>query len=200
MTRLRLIVSLSCILVLLGLVAYSLVRPSARPGPMPAADVQVGGPFQLVDQDGSRVDQTLLKGKWTAVFFGFTYCPDVCPTTLQTLGAASNLLGARAKDLQIVFVSVDPGRDSPKALKAYLASPGFPKGVIGLTGTPQQVADTAKAYRVYFAKEGEGEAYLVNHTSLIYLMNPEGRFARVLAYGLTPDETTNQIRQAMAEH
>ncbi len=200
MTRLRLIVSLSCILVLLGLVAYSLVRPSARPGLMPAADVQVGGPFQLVDQDGSRVDQTLLKGKWTAVFFGFTYCPDVCPTTLQTLGAASNLLGARAKDLQIVFVSVDPGRDSPKALKAYLASPGFPKGVIGLTGTPQQVADTAKAYRVYFAKEGEGEAYLVNHTSLIYLMNPEGRFARVLAYGLTPDETTNQIRQAMAEH
>ncbi len=200
MTRLRLIVSLSCILVLLGLVAYSLVRPSPRPGPMPAADVQVGGPFQLVDQDGSRVDQTLLKGKWTAVFFGFTYCPDVCPTTLQTLGAASNLLGARAKDLQIVFVSVDPGRDSPKALKAYLASPGFPKGVIGLTGTPQQVADTAKAYRVYFAKEGEGEAYLVNHTSLIYLMNPEGRFARVLAYGLTPDETTNQIRQAMAEH
>ena len=200
MTRLRLIVSLSCILVLLGLVAYSLVRPSARPGLMPAADVQVGGPFQLVDQDGRRVDQTLLKGKWTAVFFGFTYCPDVCPTTLQTLGAASNLLGARAKDLQIVFVSVDPGRDSPKALKAYLASPGFPKGVIGLTGTPQQVADTAKAYRVYFAKEGEGEAYLVNHTSLIYLMNPEGRFARVLAYGLTPDETTNQIRQAMAEH
>ena len=200
MTRLRLIVSLSCILVLLGLVAYSLVRPSARPGLMPAADVQVGGPFQLVDQDGRRVDQTLLKGKWTAVFFGFTYCPDVCPTTLQTLGAASNLLGARAKDLQIVFVSVDPGRDSPKALKAYLASPGFPKGVIGLTGTPQQVADTAKAYRVYFAKEGGGEAYLVNHTSLIYLMNPEGRFARVLAYGLTPDETTNQIRQAMAEH
>jgi len=200
LTRLRLIVSLSCILVLLGLVGFSLVRQQARSGPNPAADIQIGGPFQLVDQDGRRVDQGLLKGKWTAVFFGFTYCPDVCPTTLQTLGAAASVLGASAKDLQIVFVSVDPGRDSPKALKAYLASPGFPKGVIGLTGTPQQVADVAKAYRVYFAKEGEGEAYLVNHTSLIYMMNPEGKFARVLAYGLTPDETASQIRQAMAEH
>ena len=200
MTRLRLIVSLSCILVLLGLVGYTLVRQQARPGPAPAADIQIGGPFQLVDQDGRRVDQAMLKGKWTAVFFGFTYCPDVCPTTLQTLGAAAKVLGASAKNLQIVFVSVDPGRDSPKALKAYLASPGFPKGVMGLTGTPQQIADTAKAYRVYFAKEGEGETYLVNHTSLIYLMNPEGKFAKVLAYGLTPDETANQIRLAMAEH
>ena len=200
MTRLRLIVSLSCILVLLGLVGYTLVRQQARPGPAPAADIQIGGPFQLVDQDGRRVDQAMLKGKWTAVFFGFTYCPDVCPTTLQTLGAAAKVLGASAKNLQIVFVSVDPGRDSPKALKAYLASPGFPKGVMGLTGTPQQIADTAKAYRVYFAKEGEGETYLVNHTSLIYLMNPEGKFAKVLAYGLTPDETANQIRLAMAEY
>ena len=200
MTRFRLILSLGCVLVLLGLAAYTVVRQQARPGPAPAADIQIGGPFQLVDQDGQRVDQALLKGKWTAVFFGFTYCPDVCPTTLQTLGAASSLLGASAKDLQIVFVSVDPVRDSPKALKAYLASPGFPKGVIGLTGTQQQVADVAKAYRVYFAKEGEGETYLVNHTSLIYLMNPKGKFARVLAYGLTPDETANQIRLAMAEH
>jgi len=200
LTRLRLIVSLSCILVLLGLVGYTLVRQQARPGPAPAADIQIGGPFQLVDQDGRRVDQAMLKGKWTAVFFGFTYCPDVCPTTLQTLGAAAKVLGASAKNLQIVFVSVDPGRDSPKALKAYLASPGFPKGVMGLTGTPQQIADTAKAYRVYFAKEGEGETYLVNHTSLIYLMNPEGKFAKVLAYGLTPDETANQIRLAMAEY
>jgi protein SCO1/2 len=194
------ILSLGCVLLLLGLVAYSLMQPSMQRAPAPAADVQIGGPFQLVDQDGRRVDQGLLKGKWTAVFFGFTYCPDVCPTTLQTLGAATGLLGASAKDLQIVFVSVDPGRDSPKALKAYLASPGFPKGVMGLTGTPQQIADIAKAYRVYFAKEGEGETYLVNHTSLIYLMNPEGKFARVLAYGLTPDETANQIRLAMAEH
>jgi len=200
LTRLRMILSLGCVLLLLGLVAYSLMQPSMQRAPAPAADVQIGGPFQLVDQDGRRVDQGLLKGKWTAVFFGFTYCPDVCPTTLQTLGAATGLLGASAKDLQIVFVSVDPGRDSPKALKAYLASPGFPKGVMGLTGTPQQIADIAKAYRVYFAKEGEGETYLVNHTSLIYLMNPEGKFARVLAYGLTPDETANQIRLAMAEH
>ena len=197
MTRLRLIVSLSCILVLLGLVAYSLVRPSARPGPMPAADVQVGGPFQLVDQDGRRVDQTLLKGKWTAVFFGFTYCPDVCPTTLQTLGAAVDQLGPKGKDLQIIFISVDPERDTAPKLKAYLASPGFPEGIIGLTGTPDQVKAAAKAYRAYFEKDGTGDAYLVNHTSLIYLMNPKGEFSRVLAYGLSPDENARQILDAM---
>lgn len=199
MTKIRIVVSLICVLILLGLIGYRLVAPPSPPVQAQTSTVQLGGPFKLVNQDGKAVDQSLLKGKWTAVFFGFTYCPDVCPTTLQTLGAAVQGLGADANKLQIVFISVDPGRDTPKALKAYLASPGFPKNVIGLTGTPDQIAAVAKAYRVYYAKEGEGETYLVNHTSLIYLMNPKGEFARVLAYGLSPDENLNQIRQAMAQ-
>ncbi len=86
----------------------------------------VGGPFQLVNQDGLPVDQTLLNGKWSLVFFGFTYCPDYCPTTLQMLEATKQALGDRADEVQIVFISVDPERDTPQAMKDYLSSDGFP--------------------------------------------------------------------------
>ena len=147
LTKFRIGVSLICVLALLGLVGYRLIAPPPPQVQTQTTTVALGGPFRLVDQDGKSVDQSLLKGKWTAVFFGFTYCPDVCPTTLQTLGAAAQGLGADANKLQIVFISVDPGRDTPKALKAYLASPGFPKNVIGLTGTPDQVAAVAKVTR-----------------------------------------------------
>jgi protein SCO1/2 len=158
----------------------------------------IGGPFQLVDQEGRPRDQTLLAGKWSAVFFGYTYCPDVCPTTLQALALAEQKLGGKARDLQVVFVSVDPERDTPAQVKAYLAAPAFPKGTIGLTGSPGQVAGAAKAYRVYYAKSGTGEGYLMNHSSIIYLMNPEGAFDRVVTESQTPEEIASQIADAMA--
>ncbi|WP_374659942.1 SCO family protein [Phenylobacterium sp.] len=157
----------------------------------------VGGPFQLVDQDGKPVDEKILKGKWTAVFFGFTYCPDVCPTTMQALGAAQAQLGPKADKLQVVFISVDPERDTPAQLKSYLSNEVFPKGTIGLTGTPEQVAAAAKAYRVYYKKNGEGDAYLVDHSTAAYLMNPKGQFDRVLPYGIGPEEIARQISDAM---
>lgn len=157
----------------------------------------VGGPFQLVDQDGKPVDEKILKGKWTAVFFGFTYCPDVCPTTMQALGAAQAQLGPKADKLQVVFISVDPERDTPAQLKSYLSNEVFPKGTIGLTGAPEQVAAAAKAYRVYYKKNGEGDAYLVDHSTAAYLMNPKGQFDRVLPYGIGPEEIARQISDAM---
>jgi protein SCO1/2 len=157
----------------------------------------VGGPFQLVDQDGKPVDEKILKGKWTAVFFGFTYCPDVCPTTMQALGAAQAQLGPKADKLQVVFISVDPERDTPAQLKSYLSNEVFPKGTIGLTGTPEQVAAAAKAYRVYYKKNGEGDAYLVDHSTAAYLMNPKGQFDRVLPFGIGPEELARQISDAM---
>lgn len=199
MRQFRLAVILCCIAAAIGLGILVYVKGPAPKARATAAEgaLQIGGDFKLVDQDAKSVDQRLLKGKWSAVFFGFTYCPDVCPTTLQTLGAAVDQLGPKGKDLQIIFISVDPERDTAPKLKAYLASPGFPKGIIGLTGTPDQVKGVAKAYRAYFEKEGTGETYLVNHTSLIYLMNPEGQFSRVLAYGLSPDESARQILDAM---
>jgi protein SCO1/2 len=158
----------------------------------------IGGPFQMVDQNGRPADQEILKGKWSAVFFGFTYCPDVCPATLQALSAAVPLLSpAEAKKLQIVFVSIDPGRDRPDQIKLYLDSQRLPPGTIGLTGTPAQVEATARAYRVVHEKVGDGPDYTMNHSTAVYLMDPQGRFDSVLAFGLTPPQMADLIKGAM---
>jgi protein SCO1/2 len=158
----------------------------------------VGGEFQLTNQDGQPVDQTMLDGKWSLVFFGFTYCPEFCPTTLAELAAVQQRLGDKAENLQIVFVSVDPERDTPQQMKDYLSSEGFPKGTIGLTGTPEQVAQAARAYRAYYEKVGEGEGYTMNHSLTVYLMGPDGEFRTAVAYGLGPDKSTKIIEDAMA--
>lgn len=158
----------------------------------------VGGDFQLTDQDGRAVDQTMLDGKWSLVFFGFTYCPEFCPTTLAELAAVQQRLGDKAENLQIVFISVDPERDTPQQMKDYLSSDGFPQGTIGLTGTPEQTAQAARAYRAYYEKVGEGEGYTMNHSLTVYLMGPDGEFRTAVAYGLGPDKSTKIIEDAMA--
>jgi protein SCO1/2 len=165
-------------------------------GPQPRT-AAVGGPFQLVDTTGRTVDQDVLKGKWSVVFFGFTHCPDICPTTLFELGQVEPLLGGAARDFQTVFVSVDPGRDTPAQMRAYVANDAFPKRLVGLTGSPAQVDVAAKAYRVYYQKQGEGDDYAVNHAAYSYLMNPKGGFVCVLPYELTPEQTAVKIRTAM---
>ena len=157
----------------------------------------VGGPFTLTNQEGLAVDQTILNGKWTLVFFGFTYGPDYCPTTLGVLNAVQERMGDKAKDLQIVFISIDPERDTPKLLKDYLSSDGFPTGVIGLTGTPEQTAQVAKEYRAFYQKVGEGEGYTMNHSLTVYLMGPDGQFRSAVAHDLGPDKTAKLIERVM---
>ena len=159
----------------------------------------VGGPFQLVDQSGRTVDQQVLKGKWSAVFFGFTYCPDACPTTLFALGQAEKLLGAKARNFQTVFISVDPGRDTPKQVAAYLDNDAFPRSVVGLTGSEDQVRQAAKAYHVFYQKDGGPEDYTVNHSTITYLMNPRGEFTCVIRYGATPEEIAKHVEAAMKQ-
>ena len=158
----------------------------------------IGGPFQLVDQNGRAVDQSILNGKWSLVFFGFTYCPDYCPTTLGVLEAVQQQLGDQARDVQIVFVSIDPERDTPRALKDYLSSDGFPDGVIGLTGTPEQVKAAADAYRASYSRVEQGETYTMQHSLTIYLMGPDGRFRAALAHDLGPQRSVEVIKRAMA--
>lgn len=157
----------------------------------------VGGPFQLTDQDGKPRDQTLLEGKWSAVFFGYTYCPDICPTTLTALGQAQKDMGTKGRDLQTVFITVDPERDTAAQLKTYLSSPVFPRPITGLTGTAEQVAKAAAVYRAPYSKEGDGPGYLMNHPAMIYLMDPQGRFNRIIPDGLPPAELARQIKDAM---
>ena len=187
---------------LLGAGAYAWQARQAAREPAVASNTggaSIGGPFQLVDQTGAPVDESVLKGKWTAVFFGFTYCPDVCPATLQTLQAATERLGPAADDVQVLFISVDPERDTPEALRDYTASFEFPGGMKALTGTPEQVRDAAKAWKAYYRKRGEGADYTVDHFTSIYLMDPQGRFSRLVPHGLTPQQVAGEIKAAMAQ-
>lgn len=193
--RLRVLIAVLAIALSL-LVGLAVRKGSVGSG---SPEVAIGGPFQLVDTSGRNVDQDVLKGKWSAVFFGFTHCPDICPTTLFEMAQVEPLLGDRAKDLQTVLISIDPGRDTVAQMKAYIANDAFPKRLIGLTGSTAQVDAVAKAYRIYYQKVGDGVDYQVNHAAYSYLMNPKGRFVCVLAYELTPDQTAAKIRAAMQQ-
>jgi protein SCO1/2 len=197
--RRRTLGSLASALALLGF-PLALGACDNGPGaatPSAASAKAPGGPFTLVNQDGQPVDQRVLNGKWSIVFFGYTFCPDFCPTTLTTLGKAMDELGPEAKKAQVVFITVDPARDTPQALKTYLSSRVFPKNIIGLTGSDAQIATVAKGYGVYYQKEGTGSTYTMDHSTALYVMDPQGRFRGVIADGLTPDQDAAQIRQAM---
>jgi protein SCO1 len=148
----------------------------------------IGGKFSLVDQNGKPFTDADLKGKWHLVFFGYTHCPDICPTALNDLSLALDQLGAKENDFGIVFISVDPDRDTPAVIKSYVESFGGP--IEGLTGTPDQVAEVAKDYKVYYAKHPTaGGGYDMDHSALIYIMDPEGRFTATF----TPDDTADAI-------
>lgn len=194
----------ACVVIAACLAIVTMVVVTGRERAAPPAQTtstgqpRVGGDFQLVNQDGQPVDQTILNGKWSLVFFGFTYCPEFCPTTLAEMAAIQQRLGDKAEDVQFVFVSIDPERDTPQMMKDYLSSDGFPKGTIGLTGTPEQVAQAARVYRAFYEKVGEGEGYTMNHSLTVYLMGPDGKFRSALSYDLGPDRATTLVEQAMA--
>jgi len=155
----------------------------------------VGGPFDLVDQTGRPVSEKALNGQWNMVFFGFTYCPDICPGTLQALIRAKDQLGTKGQDVRIVFISVDPARDRPAAIAEWLDANGAPAGTLGLTGTQAEVDRVVKAYRAVARKVGEGPDYTMDHSTVVYLMDPRGRFVRPLPYNL-PDEIVTQVTAA----
>ena len=159
------------IAVLLGAAGW--VGWDAYQGKNPA----IGGPFALIDQNGRTVTSDSLKGKPTLIYFGYTYCPDVCPTSLLLMQTAIDKLGPdAAKKVNLVFITIDPERDTPKVLKGYVDN--FGPTFIGLTGTPDQVAAAARAYRVYYQKVPgkDGAPYLMDHSSIVYVLDRSGRF------------------------
>lgn len=158
----------------------------------------VGGPFTMTDQNGRRVTEKDFLGKHMLVFFGYTYCPDICPTELQVMMAALDQLGPDAEKVQPVFVSIDPARDTPEVMKAYVEN--FGSRLIGLTGSPEEVAAMAKAYRAYYAKSGDTsspDAYLMDHSSIIYLMGTDGRFVKHFAYTTDAGRLAGELREQL---
>lgn len=160
--------------------------------------VSLGGPFTLTDQHGKVVTQADFRGKWMLLYFGYTYCPDICPTELQAITSALQLLGPDGKDLVPVFVTVDPERDTPQVLDHYLKL--FSDRLVGLTGTPQQIADIARRYRVYYAKvtPKDSSTYLMNHSSFIYLVGPDGRFRALFQGGIAPADLARELKAKLS--
>lgn len=168
--------------------AHAKSAPAAAPG----------GPFSLVDHSGKRVSDQTYRGSFLLVFFGYVSCPDFCPTMLYAIAHTMDLLGGNAARVRPLFVSVDPERDTPELLAGYVAA--FGHGIVGLTGTSDEIRRVADAYRVYFAKagtaspgNGDPSHYSVDHSAFTYLMGPDGRYLTHFAYGASPETMAKEI-------
>ena len=163
--------------------------PAVGQSALPKLPSLFGGPFALTDHDGRAVTDKDFAGRHMLVYFGYTYCPDICPTDLTNMAAALDAIGPLAEKLQPIFITVDPGRDTVEVMRDYTRA--LHPALLGLTGTEAQVAAAAKAYRVHrrvFRLEGaETDDYLVDHSSLAYLMGPRGSFVTMFPHGTTPE-------------
>lgn len=177
-----------------------------------AAAREIGGPFALIDHNGKRVTNADFRGRYLLIYFGYTYCPDVCPTELFVISQALDMLGEAAARVQPLMITIDPERDTPEELADYVAN--FHPRLIGLTGTPDAIAAVAKEYGVYYEKvytqlaQGEDteaagasdpeSEYLMSHSASTFLMGPDGRFIRTFAYGTSAAEMAQGIAEALA--
>ena len=157
----------------------------------------IGGPFTLTDQDGKPITDAALKGRPALVFFGYTHCPDVCPTTLFDLSEVLRVLGPDAARTMAVFITVDPERDTPAVMKDYLSS--FDPHLRGLTGDEKAITAVEKEYRVYAKKvpTGKDGDYSMDHTALVYLMDKQGRFVAPFNLKRRPEESAAELRKYM---
>ena len=192
----RIAIAAVCLLLAAALATYALMQ---RGNPLGGSgEALVGGPFTLVNQEGATVTEKTYLGRPMLLFFGFTYCPDVCPTELQVMSAALQELGDKGKDIQPVFVSIDPARDTPQVMAAYVAN--FGEKWIGLTGSDAQIAAMARAYKVFYAKVENKDApdgYTMDHSSIIYLMGPDGKFVKHFTYSTDAKALAEGIASAL---
>jgi cytochrome oxidase Cu insertion factor (SCO1/SenC/PrrC family) len=195
--------SAACIGLALACVVFSAplaANEAAEPSPeeliegLLSGRAPVGGPFELTDQTGHRRTDADFRGKLVVLYFGYTYCPDVCPTELQSISLALDKLGAAADAVQPLFITVDPERDTPARLADFVSS--FHPRLIGLTGSLADIKKTAIAYRTFFAKNGTATPgdYSVDHTGFIYLVGKDGHYLGFLPPGASPDEIADAIR------
>ena len=157
----------------------------------------IGGPFTLVDDTGAQVTEAALKGKPTVMYFGYTFCPEVCPTTLTELAQWIRMLGPDADKLNYVFVTVDPERDTTKVMHDYVSA--FDPRIRGFTGTPDQIAKVTSEYRVYYKRVPTSDGgYVIDHTAALYLMDPKVRFFGVIPYQEKTDAAVAKLRKLAA--
>ena len=157
----------------------------------------IGGAYSLVNQDGEAVSESSAHGKPQLIYFGFTYCPDICPTALQKMGAVQSRIDPAGDKLNYIFISVDPQRDTPESLKLYVTANGFPKGLTGLTGTQDQIDTVKSAYKVYSQNVPTPDSaaeYTVDHSDIIYLMNKDGTFVEFFFGKSTVPEMGERVR------
>lgn len=185
------------VLIAVAIGVYALMS-SPQHGQRSFGEALVGGPFTMVNQKGETVSEKSFAGKPMLLFFGYTYCPDVCPTELQVMAEALRQLGDKASDIQPILVSIDPARDTPQVLADYVAN--FGPQLVGLTGTPDQVKAMADAYRVFYAKvenKDDPQAYLMDHSSIIYLMGADGKFLKHFTYSTDAKALAEGIAAAL---
>jgi protein SCO1/2 len=191
----------ACVIVAWALVALLQDRRPTRGSPGGAvlitAAADIGGPFSLTDHTGKAVTDRDFRGRYMLIYFGYTFCPDVCPTELQTMAQAMQILGAAGENVVPVFITVDPARDTVAAVKDYVAA--FHPRMVGLTGSAEQVAAAAKEYKVYSRKAPgtpvEAKDYLVDHTSLLYLVGPEGEVKALFKGGTRPEMLAKELER-----
>lgn len=154
----------------------------------------VGGPFKLINHLGEPVTEKNFYGKYTLVFFGYTYCPDVCPSELQVMSAALDRLKSKADDIVPIFITIDPERDTAKQMADYVSH--FHSKFVGLTGSPEAIQAAARAYRVYYSKSKDSESnsdYLMDHSSIVYLMDRKGEYKTHFSFGTPPEKMAEKI-------
>src|ERR1700751_1460343 len=177
--------------------AFFMDQPLAR---ATASAVTVGGPFTLSTLGGRIVTDQTYRGKWVLVYFGYTFCPSSCPTTLLEVSMALKKLGPDAAQVRPLFISVDPERDTPKVMQQYIES--FDPRIVGLTGTPQQIAAAAQEYGAYYVRHSTGagpDDYVVDHSTYLYLMDPLGKFVRAFDWDTSGDRIADALRALIAQ-
>ena len=178
------VIAIVALVIAAALAGFTAWRYLAHTNEASLGKALVGGPFTLTDQNGKRVKNTDFAGHYMLVYFGYTFCPDVCPAELQVMSAALDGMGDKAKNVVPVFITIDPQRDSPEVLKQYISN--FSPRFVALTGSDKEIASVAKEYRVYYAKakgwEKAGDNYLMDHSSIVYLIGPDGKFVKHFTY------------------
>lgn len=195
-TNRRQLVILVVLFAALAAAGVLLVQTMGLGGRQPVQTSLIGGEFSLVNQDGKPVTQATFLGKPTAYFFGYTNCPDACPTTLTDMTDRLKALGPDGDKFNVVFISVDPARDTPQLLKSYLES--FDPRIMAATGSPEQVADAIKKFRVYVKKVGEGDSYTFDHSTAVYMMDAKGDLVTLIDYQAPREEALEKMRRALA--